>query len=100
VKALLNAWFSLSRGQMIFDISIHDCKKETASNIGARVQLQVGAGYPQDIQQLEPKLELIKGIQPSETVTRFPDSSLWGPLPRARTRPHVAQDGTSSSYRY
>ena len=78
VKALLNAVVAhFPSGQMIFDICNPWIVKRAGSNVGG-----TGAAYkwglddPQDIKQLEPKLELIKEFRPSELVafSRFP---LW-----------------------
>jgi O-methyltransferase involved in polyketide biosynthesis len=78
VKALLNAVVAhFSGGQIIFDICNSMIVKRAGSNVGG-----TGAAYkwglddPQDIKQLEPKLELIKEFRPSELVafSRFP---LW-----------------------
>ncbi|MGB8643690.1 MAG: class I SAM-dependent methyltransferase [Anaerolineae bacterium] len=76
VKALLNAVVAyFPGGQMIFDICNSLIVKRAGSNVGG-----TGAAYkwglddPQDIKQLEPKLELIKEFRPSELVafSRFP----------------------------
>ena len=78
VKALLNAVTGLFHGgQMIFDVVHPVILKQVGANVGG-----TGATYkwalddPQDIKQLEPKLELIKEFKPSEQVafSRFP---LW-----------------------
>ena len=78
VKALLNAVVAhFPGGQMIFDICNPFIVKRAGSNVGG-----TGAAYkwglddPQDIKQLEPKLELIKEFRPSELVafSRYP---LW-----------------------
>ena len=78
VKALLNAVVAhFPSGQMIFDICNPWIVKRAGANVGG-----TGAAYkwglddPQDIKQLEPKLELIKEFRPSELVafSRFP---LW-----------------------
>ncbi|HEY6542105.1 MAG TPA: class I SAM-dependent methyltransferase [Ktedonobacteraceae bacterium] len=78
VKALLNAVVAhFPGGQMIFDICNPWIVKRAGSNVGG-----TGAAYkwglddPQDIKQLEPKLELIKEFKSSELVafSRFP---LW-----------------------
>ena len=78
VKALLNAVVAhFPSGQMVFDICNSLIVKRAGSNVGG-----TGAAYkwglddPQDIKQLEPKLELIKEFRPSELVafSRFP---LW-----------------------
>jgi len=76
VKALLGAVVAhFPGGQMIFDICNRWIVKRAGSNVGG-----TGAAYkwglddPQDIKQLEPKLELIKEFRPSELVafSRFP----------------------------
>ena len=78
VKALLNTVVAhFPSGQMIFDVVHPMILKQVGSNVGG-----TGATYkwalddPQDIKQLEPKLELIKEFRPSEQVafSRFP---LW-----------------------
>ena len=78
VKALLNAvTVHFPGGQMIFDVVHPVILKQVGANVGG-----TGATYkwalddPQDIKQLEPKLELIKEFKPSEQVafSRFP---LW-----------------------
>ncbi len=78
VKALLHAVAGhFPGGQMIFDVVHPVILKRVGSNVGG-----TGATYqwalddPQDIRQLEPKLELIKEFRPSEQVafSRFP---LW-----------------------
>jgi O-methyltransferase involved in polyketide biosynthesis len=78
VKALLNAVVPhFPGGQMIFDICNSMIVKRTGSNIGGTgATYKWGLDDPQDIQQLEPKLELIKEFRPSEQVafSRFP---LW-----------------------
>ncbi|HTX91735.1 MAG TPA: class I SAM-dependent methyltransferase [Anaerolineales bacterium] len=78
VKALLNAVVAhLPGGQMIFDICNWMIVKRTGSNVGGTgATYKWGLDDPQDIQQLEPKLELVKEFRPSEQVafSRFP---LW-----------------------
>jgi O-methyltransferase involved in polyketide biosynthesis len=78
VKALLSVVVAhFPGGQMIFDICNPWIVKRAGSNVGG-----TGAAYkwglddPQDIKQLEPKLELIKEFRSSELVafSRFP---LW-----------------------
>lgn len=78
VKALLNAVVAhFPSGQLIFDICNTMIVKQAGKNVG-----ETGATYrwglddPQDISQIEPKLELIKEFKPSELVAfdRFP---LW-----------------------
>jgi O-methyltransferase involved in polyketide biosynthesis len=78
VKALLNAVVAhFPSGQMIFDICNSMIVKRAGSNVGGTgATYKWGLDDPQDIQQLEPKLELIKEFRPSELVAfdRFP---LW-----------------------
>ena len=78
VKALLNAVVAhFPGGQLIFDICNSMIVKRTGSNVGGTgATYKWGLDDPQDIQQLEPKLELIKEFRPSEQVafSRFP---LW-----------------------
>jgi O-methyltransferase involved in polyketide biosynthesis len=78
VKALLNAVVAhFPGGQMIFDICNSMIVKRAGSNVGGTgATYKWGLDDPQDIQQLEPKLELIKEFRPSEVVafSRFP---LW-----------------------
>jgi O-methyltransferase involved in polyketide biosynthesis len=78
VKALLNAVVSqFPGGQIIFDICNSMIVKRAGSNVGGTgATYKWGLDDPQDIQQLEPKLELIKEFKPSELVafSRFP---LW-----------------------
>ncbi len=78
VKALLNAVVAhFPEGQMIFDICNKMIVKRAGSNVGGTgATYKWGLDDPQDIQQLEPKLELIKEYRPSELVafSRFP---LW-----------------------
>jgi len=78
VKALLNAVVAhFPGGQMIFDICNTMIVKRTGANVGGTgATYKWGLDDPRDIQQLEPKLELIKEFKPSEQVafSRFP---LW-----------------------
>lgn len=78
VKALLNAVVShFPNGQMIFDICNSMIVKRAGANVGGTgATYKWGLDDPQDIQQLEPKLDLIKEFKPSEMVafSRFP---LW-----------------------
>ncbi len=78
VKALLNAVVAhFPGGQMIFDICNSLIVKRAGSNVGGTgATYKWGLDDPQDIKQLEPKLELIKEYRPSELVAfyRFP---LW-----------------------
>jgi O-methyltransferase involved in polyketide biosynthesis len=76
VKALLNAVVAhFPRGQMIFDICNSFIVKRAGSNVGGTgATYRWGLDDPQDIKQLEPKLELIKEFRSSELVafSRFP----------------------------
>ncbi len=76
VKALLNAVVAhFPNGQLIFDICNPFIVKRAGSNIGGTgATYKWGLDDPQDIKQLEPKLELIKEYRPSEQVgySRFP----------------------------
>jgi len=78
VKALLNAVVAhFPGGQMIFDICNPFIVKRAGANVGGTgATYKWGLDDPQDIKQLEPKLELIKEFKPSELVafSRFP---LW-----------------------
>ncbi len=78
VKALLNAVVGhFPSGQMIFDVSHPWQVKRRGSNVGGTgATWKWGLDDPQDIKQLEPKLELIKEFKLSELVgfSRFP---LW-----------------------
>jgi O-methyltransferase involved in polyketide biosynthesis len=78
VKALLNAVVAhFPSGQMVFDICNSMIVKRAGSNVGGTgATYKWGLDDPQDIKQLEPKLELIKEYKPSELVAfdRFP---LW-----------------------
>ena len=76
VKALLNAVVAhFPEGQMIFDICNPWIVKRAGSNVGGTgATYRWGPDDPQDIKQLEPKLELIKEFRTSELVafSRFP----------------------------
>ncbi len=78
VKALLNTVVAhFPGGQMIFDVVHPAILKQVGSNVGGTgATYKWGLDDPQDIRQLEPKLELIKEFRPSEQVafSRFP---LW-----------------------
>lgn len=78
VKALLNAIVAhFAGGQMIFDSCNSLIVKRAGSNVGGTgATYKWGLDDPQDIKQLEPKLELIKEFKPSELIafSRFP---LW-----------------------
>jgi methyltransferase (TIGR00027 family) len=78
VKALLNAVVAhFPGGQMIFDSCNSMIVKRAGANVGGTgASFKWGLDDPQDIKQLEPKLELIKEYRPSELVafSRFP---LW-----------------------
>jgi methyltransferase (TIGR00027 family) len=78
VKTLLNAVVAhFPGGQIIFDICNTLIVKRTGSNVGGTgATYKWGLDDPQDIRQLDPKLELIKEFRPSEQVafSRFP---LW-----------------------
>jgi len=78
VKALLNAVVAhFPGGQLIFDICNPFIVKRAGTNVGGTgATYRWGLDDPQDIKQLEPKLELIKEYKPSEMVafSRFP---LW-----------------------
>jgi len=78
VKALLNTVVAhFPGGQMIFDVVHPVILKQVGSNVGGTgATYKWGLDDPQDIKQLEPKLELIKEFRPSEQVafSRFP---LW-----------------------
>jgi O-methyltransferase involved in polyketide biosynthesis len=82
VKALLNAVVAhFPSGQLIFDICNTFIVKRTGANVGGTgATYKWGLDNPQDIKQLEPKLELIKEFRPSEQVAfdRFP---LWWRIP-------------------
>ena len=76
VKALLNTVVAhFPGGQMIFDVVHPVILKQVGSNVGGTgATYKWGLDDPQDIKQLEPKLELIKEFRPSEQVafSRFP----------------------------
>ncbi len=78
VKALLHAVVDhFPGGQMIFDICNSMIVKRAGSNVGGTgASYKWGLDDPQDIKQLEPKLELIKEYSMHELVgfSRFP---LW-----------------------
>jgi methyltransferase (TIGR00027 family) len=78
VRALLNAVVAhFPEGQMIFDICNSMIVKRAGSNVaGTGATYKWGLDDPQDIKQLEPKLELIKEYSMHELVafSRFP---LW-----------------------
>jgi methyltransferase (TIGR00027 family) len=78
VKALLNAVVAhFPGGQMIFDVVHPVILKQVGSNVGGTgATYKWGLDDPQDIKQLEPKLELVKEFRPSEQIgfSRFP---LW-----------------------
>jgi O-methyltransferase involved in polyketide biosynthesis len=78
VKTLLNVVVShFPNGQLIFDICNTMIVKQAGKNVGGTgATYRWGLDDPRDIQQLEPKLELIKEFKPSELVafSRFP---LW-----------------------
>ncbi|MBN1146546.1 MAG: class I SAM-dependent methyltransferase [Anaerolineales bacterium] len=78
VKALLNAVVAhFPSGLLIFDICNQMIVNRAGSNVGGTgATYKWGLDDPQDIKQLEPKLELIKEFKPSEMVafSRFP---LW-----------------------
>jgi hypothetical protein len=103
VKALLGAVVAhFPGGQMIFDICNPWIVKRAGSNVGG-----TGAAYkwglddPQDIKQLEPKLELIKEFRPSELVafSRFP--LWWRVLYRAQeVNPTLRRMERTIVYRY
>jgi len=76
VKALLNAVVAhFPGGQMLFDICNTLIVKRAGSNVGGTgATYKWGLDDPQDIHQLEPKLELVREYRPSEQVafSRFP----------------------------
>ena len=76
VKALLNAVVAhFPSGQMIFDVCNWMIVKRAGANVGGTgATYKWGLDDPQDIKQLEPKLELIKEYKTSELVAfdRFP----------------------------
>jgi methyltransferase (TIGR00027 family) len=78
VTALLGAVVAhFPGGQMIFDICNSFIVKRAGSNVGGTgATYRWGLDDPQDIKQIEPKLDLVKEFKPSEMVafSRFP---LW-----------------------
>lgn len=76
VKGLLNAVVAhFSSGQVIFDICNTMIVKQAGKNVGGSgATYRWGLDDPNDIRQLEPKLELIQEYKPSELVafSRFP----------------------------
>ena len=76
VKALLNAVVAhFPGGQIIFDICNPWIVKRMGSNVGGTGAVyKWGLDDPQEIKQLEPKLELVKEFRPSELIafSRFP----------------------------
>jgi O-methyltransferase involved in polyketide biosynthesis len=78
VKGLLNAVVDhFPSGQMIFDICNSMIVKRAGSNVGGTgASYKWGLDDPQDIKQLEPKLELVEEISMHKLVgfSRFP---LW-----------------------
>ena len=78
VRALLNAVVDhFPSGQLIFDICNTMIVKQTGKNVGGTgATYRWGLDDPQEIRQIEPKLELVKEFKPSELVafSRFP---LW-----------------------
>jgi O-methyltransferase involved in polyketide biosynthesis len=78
VKALLNAVVGhFPSGQMIFDVCHPWVVRRVGANVGGTgATYKWGLNDPQDIKQLEPKLELIKEFRTRELVgfSRFP---LW-----------------------
>jgi O-methyltransferase involved in polyketide biosynthesis len=76
VKALLNAVAGhFPGGQMIFDVVHPMILKRVGSNVGGTgATYKWGLNDPQDVKQLEPKLELIKEFRMHELVgfSRFP----------------------------
>jgi O-methyltransferase involved in polyketide biosynthesis len=103
VKALLNAVVAhFPGGQMIFDICNPFIVKRAGSNVGGTgATYKWGLDDPQDIKQLEPKLELIKEFRPSEQVafSRFP--LWWRALYRAQeVSPTLRRMERTIVYRY
>ena len=76
VKALLNAVVAhFPSGQMIFDSCNSFIVKRAGSNVGGTgATYRWGLDDPEDIKQLEPRLELVREFRPSELVAfaRFP----------------------------
>jgi O-methyltransferase involved in polyketide biosynthesis len=103
VKALLNAVVAhFPGGQMTFDIGNPWIVKRAGSNVGGTgATYKWGLDDPRDIQQLEPKLELIKEYRPSELVafSRFP--LWWRTLYRAQeVSPTLRRMERTLVYRY
>src|SRR6266699_3539524 len=103
VKALLGAVVAhFPGGQMIFDICNPFIVKRVGSNVGGTgATYKWGLDDPQDIKQLEPKLELIKEFRPSELVafSRFP--LWWRVLYRAQeVNPTLRMMERTIVYRY
>jgi methyltransferase (TIGR00027 family) len=98
VKALLNAIVAhFPGGQVIFDICNWLIVKRAGSNVGGTgATYKWGLDDPQDIKQLEPKLELIKEFRPSELVafSRFPIRT------QARHRVRIIPDAAWQSVPY
>ncbi len=84
VKALLNAVAGrFPGGQMIFDVVHPMILKQVGSNVGGTgATYKWGLDDPEDIRQLEPKLELVKEFRPSEQVSFSSFPWRW----RAQTR--------------
>jgi O-methyltransferase involved in polyketide biosynthesis len=103
VKALLNAVVAhFPSGQMIFDICNSMIVKRAGSNVGGTgATYKWGLDDPQDIRQLEPRLELIKEFRPSELVAfdRFP---LWlrGLFRAMEVSPALRRTERTIVYRY
>ncbi len=78
VKALLNAVVAhFPDGQMIFDVVHPMILKSAGSNVGGTgATYKWGLDDPQEIKQLEPKLELIKEFRMHELVG-FSQFALW-----------------------
>jgi O-methyltransferase involved in polyketide biosynthesis len=76
VKGLLNAVVAhFTGGQIIFDACNTMIVKRAGANVGGTgATYRWGLDDPQDIRQLEPKLELVQEYKPSELVgfSRFP----------------------------
>jgi O-methyltransferase involved in polyketide biosynthesis len=103
VKALLNAVVAhFPSGQMIFDICNSMIVKRAGSNVGGTgATYKWGLDDPQDIQQLEPKLELIKEFRPSELVA-FDRVPLWlrGLFRAMEVSPALRRTERTMVYRY
>jgi len=86
VKALLNAVVAhFPGGQMVFDICNPFIVKRAGSNVGGTgATYKWGLDDPEDIKQLEPRLELVKEYRPSEleAFSRYP--AWWRVLYRAQ----------------